>query len=176
MKATVSSWKLCKCQSLLFFLFFFLLTEQQNTDYIHTYNTSEEEYSVHIWVNTHIILSYKCIHQKLKSAFNGAKKSHYNLDNNILNTHSCNRQGLGGALKPTLLLLSCHWPPGKHRKLKQKHRALFHTCVSFNKLLTTGNHNPYLSLLYELHTVKHALWNHKLIRNQLEVFMLVKNT
>ena len=71
-----------------FYFYFFLLTEQQNTDYIHTYNTSEEEYSVHISVNTHIVLLYKCIHPKLKSAFNGAKKSHYNLDNNILNIHS----------------------------------------------------------------------------------------
>ena len=33
------------------------------------------------------------------------------------------------------------------------------------------HHNPYLSLLYELHTVKDALWNHKLISNQLEVFL-----
>ena len=34
------------------------------------------------------VLLYKCIHQKLKFAFNGAEKSHYNLDNNILNTYS----------------------------------------------------------------------------------------
>ena len=66
----------------------FLSTEQQNTDYLHTYSTSEEEYSVHIWVSTHIVLLYKCIHQKVKSAFKGAEKSRYNLDNNILNTHS----------------------------------------------------------------------------------------
>ena len=30
------------------FILFFLLTEQQNTDYIHTCNTSKEVYSIHI--------------------------------------------------------------------------------------------------------------------------------
>ena len=47
--ATYEKYKETGCEDFLYSsAFFFLLTKQQNTDYIHTYNTSEEEYSVHI--------------------------------------------------------------------------------------------------------------------------------